>query len=151
MACLRRARRWLPHELKGKTYLNARVVNRNENALFWEVIDETVVGVRLFRRTDSFRERKLLKDRVFCSLIFLVSSTAVVRAASRTASCIRIRLRKRRKSGPDEYDAFVDYRNWKLQFFFCRATNKKHSMRVTVSVSPDWHTDKRRKKCLENR
>jgi len=68
----------LPHELKGKPYLNARVVNRNENALLWEGIDETVVGVRLFRLTDSLRERKLLKDRQFCPLIFLVFSRAVV-------------------------------------------------------------------------
>ena len=68
----------MPHELKGKTYLNARGVNRNENALLWEGIDETVVGVRLCRLTDSFRERKYLKDRVFCPLIFLVSSAAVV-------------------------------------------------------------------------
>jgi hypothetical protein len=45
---------------------------------------ETAVGLSLFRLTDNFSGRKFAEPRVFCVLMFFVSSIAVERASSRT-------------------------------------------------------------------
>ena len=75
------------------------------NALSWERIDETAVGLGLFRLTNSFRAQVREATRI----LFIDSSPnnfALPSQHSFGETCV-----------PREDDALVDYANWKLQFF----------------------------------